>query len=99
MGMKVIEKHDLTEAVLTQLLGWKWMSYVGTPVKGTPGYPAKQRVRQLFSPAMLKADGWKEYLQQTEGREADMTEPLDYCYCSSNGPAIPPRILILVDER
>lgn len=99
MAMKVIEKHNLTETVLTQVLGWKWMSYIGTPVKGTFGYPAKQRVRQLFSPNQLKTEGWSEFLEQAEGREADMTEPLDYCYCSSNGAAIPPRIMILVDER
>jgi len=99
MAMKVIEKHNLTETVLTQILGWKWMSYIGTPVKGTPGYPAKQRVRQLFSPNQLRTAGWSEVFEQAEGREADMTEPLDYCYCSSAGPAIPPRIMILVDER
>ena len=99
MGFKVIDKHKLTETVLTQYLGWDWFSYIGTPVKGTPGYPAKCRVRQLFSPKALKQE-WVKYLQtECEWREADMTEPLDYSYCSSQGGEIPPRILILVEER
>ena len=99
MAMKIIEKHNLHEQVLTQVLGWKWVSYIGVPVRGTAGYPAKCRVRSLMSPKTLKTENWIEYLKTHEGADADMTEPLEYSYCSSMGPEIPPRIMILVDER
>lgn len=97
--MRIIEKHNLTNTVLTEVLGWKWMSYVGVPVKGTAGYPAKCRVRKLMSPKTLKSHDWVAFLLTHEGREADMTEPLDYSYCSSQGPERPPQIYLLVDDR
>lgn len=96
--MKVIEDHNLHDQILTQVLGWKWMSYIGKPCRGTEGYPEDCRVRQLMSPRQLESQKWKDYFAGCEGREADGTEPLSYRYCSSVGPAMPPRILILVDE-
>lgn len=96
--MKLIEKHDLHEEIAIRVLGWKWMSFVGIPTKSAEGYPAKRRVRELFSPKMLKSAEWQKYLAENEGREADMTEPLSYCYCSSQGPVVPPRIYLLVQE-
>lgn len=64
-------------------LGWRWMSWIGTPVKGTLGYSKKQRVRQLLSPKQLEC--WKRFLAQNEGRKADGSEPLSYAHCSSGG--------------
>jgi hypothetical protein len=93
--MKVIENHGLDEIILIQVLGWKWISFIGIPIKGTEGYPKECRVRQFFPPSQLKA--WKEHLEKHEGRDADGTEPLSY-YGSSQGPGIPPRLLILVDD-
>lgn len=95
--MKVIEKHGLDELILTQVLGWKWLSFIGIPTRDTEGYPAECRVRQLFSPKQLKSKEWQEHLAKCEVRDADGTEPLSYRYCSSMGPARPPRLFILVD--
>lgn len=96
--MRLIKKHELDETVLTEVLGWKWIAFVGVPVKGTDGYPEKQRVRQLFSPKQLKSKQWIKILDQNDGRPATGDEPLAYCYCSSAGPAIPPRVFLLIDD-
>jgi len=96
--VKAITKHDFTERICEEMLGWKWMSFVGTPVRGTDGYPAKCRVRQFLSPKSLKSAGWQEYLAENDGREATGDEPLAYCYCSSCGPECPPRIILLIEE-
>ena len=96
--MKIIEQHGIDELILTQVLGWKWMSFVGIPVRGTEGYPQEMRVRELFSPKRLESMDWQRYLANREGNEADGTEPLSYRYCSSVGPERPPRLFILVDE-
>lgn len=64
--------------------GFRWMSWVGTPIKGTDGYPKKMRVRQLMSPSQLENPTWQKFLKDNDGREADGSEPLSYDYCSSN---------------
>lgn len=76
---------ELTEDYAVKHLGWQWWSWIGTPVKGTPGYPQKMRVRQLLSAKQLKEKRWSEFLAdpRNEARLADGTEPLDYTYCSS----------------
>lgn len=96
--MKLIEQHGMDEEIAIRVLGWKWMSFVGIPTRGEKDYPAKRRVRELFSPKMLKSKQWQEFLEAHEGREADMSEPLSYRYYSSQGPAVPPRIFLLVQE-
>lgn len=63
--------------------GYRWMSFIGIPVRRTPDYPNEQRVRQLLSAEQLEHPRWKEFLEKHEGREADGTEPLSYDYCSS----------------
>lgn len=76
---------ELTEEYAVKHLGWQWWSWIGTPVKGTPGYPQKMRVRQLLSPRQMKSPRWSQRLTDPsyEARPADGTEPLDYTYCSS----------------
>jgi len=96
--MRLIKKHDLDELVLTRVLGWKWMSWIDIPERGTPGYPRKMRVRQLLSPKQLKDPKWIRLLEERDARDADGTEPFSYAYGSSAGPAQPPRIMLLVDE-
>jgi hypothetical protein len=102
--MRVIEDHGIDELILTKLLGWKWMSFLGMPTNDHPNYRDPDvrekglRVRELFSPKQLESQGWQEYFEKHEGREADGTEPLSYRYCSSMGPARPPRLFILVDD-
>ena len=92
--MRIIEEHGLDEVILQQVLGWRWMSFVGLPTRDTAGYPKVMRVRQLFSPTQLEDADW---LERYDARDADGTEPRAYCYCSSVGPAVPPRLFILVD--
>lgn len=92
-------KHQLDEELAIKLLGWKWMSFIGTPVKSEPGYPEERRVRQLMSAKALKSEQWKQHLEEHEGREATGDEPLAYAYCSSQGLAALPIFTILVDER
>ena len=96
--MRIIKKHGLDEVILTQVFGWKWMSFEGIPTRSTKGYPEKCRVRELFSPKQLKSKNWQKYFKEREGREADGSEPLSYSYCSSMGPTPPPRLFILVDD-
>lgn len=96
--MRVIE-HNMAEELAIRLLGWKWVSFVGIPVKGTEGYPNKCRVRQLMSAAQLKNKEWQAYLQDHQGADATGDEPLAYTYCSSGrNDARLPRFTILVDD-
>lgn len=95
-----ILKHKMREELAIRLLGWKWMSFVDVPVPLTPGYPAKCRVRQLFSKAQLADPGWIEFLKDRSGAEATGDEPLSYSYFSSGGMVAQlPRFTILVDEE
>lgn len=97
--MKIV-KHKLNEYLAITLLGWKWVSFVGIPVKGTEGYPKKCRVRQLLSKKQLESESWQDKLSVNEGRDAIGDEPLAYTYCSSQGSdARVPRFTILVDEE
>ena len=97
--MQRIVKHDMAEELAIRLLGWKWMSFVGVPVKGTEGYPNKCRVRQLMSAAQLNGKEWREYFRDHEGADATGDEPLAYTYCSSGRSDAPlPRFTILVEE-
>ena len=96
--MRVIEDHGLDELIAIRVLGWKWVSFIGTPIKGTACYPNKCRVRQLFSPEQMNTTGWQESVFARDGGEVDGSEPLAYAYCSSHAAAIPPRMFILVDE-
>lgn len=98
MKLKPIQDEEIATAIIIKMLGWKWMSFIGIPTRDTEGYPEKRRVRELFSPKQLKSKQWIDYLSQNEGREADGTEPLSYSYCSSAGPAMPPRLFVLIDD-
>ena len=77
------------EALAVEFMGWKWLAYVGTPVRSHPGYPQKCRIRQLHSPSMMADERWKEFFKRTEVSDADGTEPLHYSYCSSGGCSFP----------
>lgn len=90
-------KHRLDEELAIRLLGWKWISFVGIPVRETPSYPKKTRVRQLFSKSQLEGKDWEEFARKYEAKEATGEEPLAYSYCSSQGPAMLPKFTILVD--
>lgn len=82
---------ELNHLVAEQLFGWKWISWVSRPTRSHPNYPVECRCRRFFSPELL-ADGtqWKEYLANHDSQEADGEEPLDYSYCSANGPEMVP---------
>jgi len=76
---------SLDRAIAEELFGWKWWSWVGIPIRGTPGYPTKTRVRQFVSPEQLADKRWEKFLEASEGAPATGDEPLDYSYCSSQG--------------
>ncbi len=96
--MKVVA-HEMTEELAVRLLGWKWMAFDDIPIKGTPGYPAECRVRQLFSAKQLANAKWRKYLEEHNASDATGEEPLSYTYCSSGcNAARLPRFTILVDE-
>lgn len=88
--MEVWQTTNLDEAVAEEFFGWKWMAYRGIPVRGTPGYPQECIVRQFLSVDAVKNPRWQEFLKENDGRETTGDEPLAYCYCSSQGPAIVP---------
>lgn len=93
--MRVIEDHGMSMEIAEKVLGWKWVSFTSTPVRAAPGYPEKCRVREFVSPNGRK--NLESHFDDVE--DSDGTEPLAYCYCSSQGGGYPPpRILILVDE-
>lgn len=71
--------------------GWKWIRFKGIPIRGTPDYPKETTVRLFVSPKTLASKRWKEHWNRVGGyTDADGTEPLDYCYCSSCGPEFVP---------
>ena len=72
------------EVYAVHKLGWRWMAFDGIPIKGTPGYPQRQRVKQLFSPEQLADREWQDFLNRSSASEADGDEPLSYTYCSSH---------------
>lgn len=77
----------MTEEIAIEHFGFVWMSWIGVPVRGTPGYAErlKVRVRQLMSPEQMQLPGWKDHFSnpRNEARAADGSEPLAYAYCSS----------------
>lgn len=91
-----ILKHDMHEELAIRLLGWKWVSFVGIPVRGTDGYPTPCRVRQLFSKEQIERETFKTWLRDNQGANASGLEPLSYAYCSSSGPTPLPKFTILV---
>lgn len=82
---------DIDEFIAEKLLGWKWIAYKGIPVRGTPGYPDQCVVRRFASPQLLANEKWAGILDRSGGyTDATGDEPLAYCYCSSQGPELPP---------
>jgi hypothetical protein len=96
--MRILQ-HRMSEELAIRLLGWKWVSFVGLPVKSSDCYPANCRVRQLFSAKQLNSEDWQQFFRDSEGADATGDEPLAYSYCSSQGDDMPlPRFIILLDE-
>lgn len=81
--------RKLDELIAIHLFNWKWMAWVGTPVRSTPGYPKHCRVRQFMPPETYNSHRWRETFAAKEGREATGDEPLSYRYCSSMSLTIP----------
>lgn len=79
--------QERTELLAKELFGWKWMRYIGIPTRGTPGYSKKMPVRQFMSPETVAE--WRKDSRFADMVEADGTEPLSYCYCSSQGSGWP----------
>jgi len=77
------------DILIAEMMGWRWVSFIDIPVRGTPGYPQECRVRRFFPPETLADEEWKSYLQKHDARDATGDEPLHYAYCSSMGPAFP----------
>ena len=91
MVVKMWKPTELDHAIAEEFFGWKWMSSLGKPTKGHPDYYGDNiRVRRFHPPESLTSKDWKAYWAKHDGREADGTEPLDYCYCSSAGQASVP---------
>ncbi len=80
----------LREEVAKRIFGWQWMAFVDTPVRRTPGYPNKCRVRRFYPPLSSRSQktkkAWEGYFAEVPHEPAKGDEPLAYCYCSSNGP-------------
>lgn len=88
--------NDIRITVACQIVGWKWVSYLGLPMTSHPQYrearKGKQfeiRIRRLLSPFQVADRDWQKHLTDNDVRDSDGTEPLDYCYCSSGGYAWP----------
>lgn len=88
--MEIWQTTNLDGAVAEEFFGWKWMAYMGIPVRTAKDYPKERLVRQFMSPGQLAMPQWVEFFAQHEGREADGTEDLSYRYCSSVGPEMVP---------
>jgi hypothetical protein len=73
----VLTDRQLDYTVAEQIFGWRWLTYHGVPVRGTPGYPEQCAVREFFPP---HAKGFDEM------QLATMSEPLSYAYGSSVPP-------------
>jgi len=97
--MRII-KHKMAEELAIKLLGWKWVSFIDVPIKGTEGYPKRCRVRQLLSAKQMKSERWQSFLREREASDATGDEPLSYAYCSSQGSIVAlPRFVLLVEEH
>jgi len=89
---RIWKTSDLDYCVAEELFGWKWLAYLGIPVRDTPGYPNKVLVRQFFSPGIEANKHWLDYFAHKGGgfQPATGDEPLSYRYCSSQGPEMVP---------
>ena len=83
LSMRPVYPEWYNHVVAIEKHGFRWMSWVGIPIRGTANYPEKQRVRQLLSPEQLASERWTTHLAENDGREAEGHEPLAYSYCSS----------------
>lgn len=96
MSVKMWQTTDVDYAIAEEFFGWKWLSFLGTPMRDHPDYVTSRngnehiRVRQFFSPEALKSKRWKEYFVAHDAKPATGEEPLSYAYCSSAGPAMVP---------
>jgi hypothetical protein len=91
MSVTMWQTTNLDYAVAEELFGWRWMTCKGIPVRGTPDYPKECRVRRFYPPETLANKQWQEYFAEQGGIEPSTgKEPLDYSYCSSQGPACVP---------
>lgn len=88
--MRIWQTTELDHAVAEEFFGWKWIAVTDIPVRRTPGYPNRMRVRRFVPPDVFTNKRWKDYLAEAEVGDATGDEPLDYCYCSSNGPHMVP---------
>ncbi len=84
------QTSNLDYAIDEEFFGSKWMAYRDTPVRSKPGYPQECIIRKFLSAKMLANPDWQQYLAEHECRDADGSEPLAYCYCSSQGGYEPP---------
>ena len=85
-----MKDSELNEKIAEIYFGWKWVSYVGVPIRGTPNYPQKTRVRMFLSPKQQASEAMANWVKEYDARDADGTEPLAYDYCSSHSYAVPP---------
>lgn len=74
------------DAAVAEMMGWRWLSFVGRPVRSTPSYPKECRVRQEFPPESQLSQRWLDYLAELKAAPSVGDEPLAYCYESSMGP-------------
>jgi hypothetical protein len=81
---------ELDHAIAEEFFGWKWMASMCIPVRSASGYPKERMVQQFMSPQSLSSPQWQGHWEKNQGREADGTEDLAYCYCSSCGPEMVP---------
>lgn len=85
------EREKLNQLIAVEVFGWRWISFVGVPVRGSPGYPKKCRIRRFVSPELLVSERWMKHFERVGGySDAVGDEPLDYSYCSSQGPELCP---------
>lgn len=83
---KILKKTNLDYAVAEEFFGWRWLTFFGRPERGTPGYPAECQVRRFFPPEKELHKSWLNWFKENPTAPATGDEPLDYSYCSSNGP-------------
>lgn len=69
---------NTNEAIAIKFFGWQWMSWVGIPVRETPGYPKKQRCRQFMSSEQLDDERWQRFLKENDAKQANGDEPFEH---------------------
>ncbi len=80
---------ELDDHIAETFYGWRWMAWVATPIRGTPGYPRECRVRAFISPEQIAATSSWPVFRVSDGGPAKGDEPLHYWYCSSQFPCAP----------